>query len=57
MLKYNSLPQLITGKGEKVSGSSASLMRYIAKVFKPEADNADYLYKGKEDLEESFKVD
>lgn len=29
-LKYNSLPQLITAKDEKISGSSSSLMRYIA---------------------------
>lgn len=57
ILKYNSLPQIILGDGQKVAGSSSSLMRYIAQMFKPEGDNDDYYYKGRQNTDESYQID
>lgn len=56
-LKYGVLPQITTGNGDVLAGSSQSIMRYLSKLYKSALNKTEFLYKGKDGAEESYQID
>lgn len=56
-LKYSGLPQITTGSGDVLGGSSQSIMRYLSKSYKSTLNKTEFLYKGKDNAQESYEID